>query len=965
MAARKEGMGEHKALPRANTLGDDALSTHPSVSGADASPELPIEFGRYRLLKQLGVGGMATVFLADDTILNRKVALKLPHIANTNRNHLDRFRREAQLSASLEHPNICQVYDIGEHEGRPYLTMAYIEGDTLDKIIRTRGAVASGIAASLVRGIANTVHFAHLQGIIHRDLKPANIMIMKSQKFVIMDFGLARRFEKEDRQLTVTGAVLGTPAYMAPEQLRGESDKIGPQSDVYSLGIILYELLVGERPFQGTLPQIYAEVLTAHSIAPSIERGIDPALCAICRKATTSDIEQRYRSASELAAGLSDYLSQNLDGLKEAPPANHTAANSAVVDHPVRLRSEELPNAGKRGLQRFQLERRKRRLRNTLAVLGLGLMTVVVSLSIAVGMLRKRGESNPSFAGIMDRLYPRMAIPNASTADSEAVDSSLPTDLSSTQSDSTPSLPSLPNSDASDAGDNKFGDSQLADSKSSSDVFSATVLEAAESLGIIASTAEPPSSKTRAETRDDNSLKMKLAWIPPGSFRMGSPATELRRDADETQVEVRLTHGFWLGQTEVTQSQWCQLMSNKPWEDEGSLPSGDNFPAANLSLSDCVAFLNRLNLREEKTIPNGYVYALPSEAQWEYACRAGTVTRFCCGDTAGQLHRFAVFGGASHMQEVGSKQANPFGLYDMHGNVSEWCRDIYVGNLPGGMDPSVEKGIAYRVIKGGNWAQDESRCRSAERSEGTNSRNSTVGFRVAMVPIASTQSTASKAIEKPNSLSAFSQPKPASPPSPATIVIDAASKPKLTSLITPAQLLRVGGDTFDKRQPNKKSNQPLIENGAMSVKSDGGVLANNFASLAESQLFYARVRIRHAKGSVALNLATHAGPGIATWIDGEGGVKIGPSIFAGEQAKQSMQIRTYSIGNVVKPRDAWNDVAYLRSRGSLSVFINNVLVDTFDLKAEFNASSTLAFGLSSQYAGTRAEMDAFEIYQVR
>ncbi len=293
-----------------NTLGIDGLSTHPNAPNKRTNTELPIEFGRYRLLKVLGEGGMGAVYLAHDTDLDRKVALKLPHfVGGKSKDHGERFRREARLAATLSHPNICRIFDIGEQDGRLFLTMEYIEGKTLNDVIKAKGAIEPRTAVNLVKRIASAVQVAHAQGIIHRDLKPANIMIKKDRDFVIMDFGLARRVEQEEVQLTATGAVLGTPAYMAPEQLRGENNAVGPQSDVYSLGIILYELLTGQRPFQGTLPQIYAQVLSADSVSPrSLKANVDPDLDAICQRATSSDQNQRYRTAEDFAKALNDYL---------------------------------------------------------------------------------------------------------------------------------------------------------------------------------------------------------------------------------------------------------------------------------------------------------------------------------------------------------------------------------------------------------------------------------------------------------------------------------------------------------------------------------------------------------------------------------------------------------------------------------------------------------------------------------
>ncbi len=314
----------------ANTLGLDALSTHPSSEASLGDVHLPVEFGRYRLLKLLGEGGMGAVYLAHDTELDRKIALKLPHfVGKKSRDLSERFRREARLSANLDHPNICRIFDIGEHDGRLYLTMAYIDGKSLSDVIKARGPVENVTAAKLMKRVATVVEFAHVRGIIHRDLKPANIMIKRDRDFVIMDFGLARRIDQDEPQLTASGAVLGTPAYMAPEQLRGEQNTIGPASDVYSLGIILFELLTGQRPFNGTLPQIYAQALSSGVLTPSaVRQSIDPKLDAICHRATHGNREQRYRSAAELASALEDYLNPVISPV--AAPAIILNSNSQI-----------------------------------------------------------------------------------------------------------------------------------------------------------------------------------------------------------------------------------------------------------------------------------------------------------------------------------------------------------------------------------------------------------------------------------------------------------------------------------------------------------------------------------------------------------------------------------------------------------------------------------------------------------
>lgn len=420
MSAKKEKANRdvHNSAP--NTQSSEALSTQPSASDSGSSKNLPVEFGRYRLLKQLGVGGMGAVYLAHDTQLERQVALKLPHFGKTNVTQIERFRREARLSAKLEHPNICQVYDIDEHQGRLFLTMAYIQGNTLHETIRAKGAVTPRIAVNLVRGIAKAVHFAHEQGIIHRDLKPANIMIKKNQQFVIMDFGLARRIERDDEQVTVAGTVLGTPVYMAPEQLRGENDAIGPHSDVYSLGIILYELLVGERPFQGTLPQIYAQVLASNSVSPGLEHGIDPGLCAICRKATHSDVSRRYVSAAELASELGNYLSRLVSASSVSAPSSPLSSkyvNATPISPAPMDSSHESLNAPQRIDQQFGTRIGNSRLSGSTKLIAFSLLGLLALIStVLLGWRLKTQAWSPDFQQVPKMLDSLAGGPSTGTA---------------------------------------------------------------------------------------------------------------------------------------------------------------------------------------------------------------------------------------------------------------------------------------------------------------------------------------------------------------------------------------------------------------------------------------------------------------------------------------------------------------------------------------------------------------------
>jgi formylglycine-generating enzyme required for sulfatase activity len=245
---------------------------------------------------------------------------------------------------------------------------------------------------------------------------------------------------------------------------------------------------------------------------------------------------------------------------------------------------------------------------------------------------------------------------------------------------------------------------------------------------------------TRAgEERDDNGLKMKLVWCPPGTFTMGSPKSEQSRRSNEDQVEVRLTKGFWIGKYEVTQGEWERVMGTTPWKGQDWVKEGSRYAATYVSWEDATEFVAKLTTQERQAgrLPAGWRYTLPTEAQWEYACRAGTQTAYGFGGDASRLSEYAWFddnadyANEEYAHEVGLKKANAWGLHDVHGNVWEWCRDWYDAKLPGGVDPERTKQASYRVRRGGSWGGRSVYCRTAMRNSGEPaSRFSRLGFRV-------------------------------------------------------------------------------------------------------------------------------------------------------------------------------------------------------------------------------------------
>jgi serine/threonine-protein kinase len=271
---------------------------------------LPAWLGQYELLELLGHGGMGVVYKArQGPPLNRIVAVKLAlggPVPGTPA--FSRIQTEIAVIARLEHDNIVRVYECGEHAGRPYFSMDYVEGGSLaDKLAGE--PLPEPEAASLVETLARTVHFAHQKGVIHRDLKPGNVLIGAGGVVKLTDFGLAKLLDAEDGQ-TQSYVVMGTAAYMAPEQARGITREVGPLADVYGLGTILYEALTGRPPFQGaTRTEILEQVRSQEPLPPSrLRPRLSRDLEAVCQKCLAKDPKERYASAEELAEDLARWL---------------------------------------------------------------------------------------------------------------------------------------------------------------------------------------------------------------------------------------------------------------------------------------------------------------------------------------------------------------------------------------------------------------------------------------------------------------------------------------------------------------------------------------------------------------------------------------------------------------------------------------------------------------------------------
>lgn len=301
--------------------------------------------GRYQILEELGRGGFGVVYRVFDPKMEREAAVKVLHAEIAQQDgsaqSLKRFRNEAKLLAQIVHPNILPLYEADQHNGRLYLVTALIRGRHLDALLSPHGPLDPHRAVALVIPLLEALYYVHsTYNICHRDVKPANVMVGDGDSVFLMDFGLAVCQNQDSSRITTNGTTLGTPAFMPPEQAEGDLARIGPHSDQYSAGIVLYYLLTGQVPFRKPMPAILGEIITASPSRPSAFRpGLDPVLDQLVLRALEKDPRARYPDCRAFAEVLRGWSQRSLaGGISQATPLPsaargdmHNLLNAATV----------------------------------------------------------------------------------------------------------------------------------------------------------------------------------------------------------------------------------------------------------------------------------------------------------------------------------------------------------------------------------------------------------------------------------------------------------------------------------------------------------------------------------------------------------------------------------------------------------------------------------------------------------
>ncbi|MDA0831890.1 MAG: serine/threonine-protein kinase [Planctomycetota bacterium] len=323
------------SLPESTPPSSDAASD----SSSDKVTSIGLDdriLGDFRLLRRLGRGGMAEVYLAEQTSLKRQVAIKLMRSELlSDEKSLARFKREALAAAGLNHPKIVQVYTVGEAEGVQFIAQEYVQGMNLRDFIAKKGPPETSVAVHIIRQVAQALQSAHEAGVVHRDIKPENIMLTRRGEVKVADFGLAQVMERTDgMNLTQEGTTMGTPLYMSPEQVNGK--KLDPRSDLYSLGVTCYHMLSGRPPFRGETALSIAVQHLQNEPEPlaAIRPDLPPALCDVVRKLLAKDREQRYPDAKTLLNDLKLVTRQMNAGLETGnlPVPEFSLSEGDVLD---------------------------------------------------------------------------------------------------------------------------------------------------------------------------------------------------------------------------------------------------------------------------------------------------------------------------------------------------------------------------------------------------------------------------------------------------------------------------------------------------------------------------------------------------------------------------------------------------------------------------------------------------------
>ncbi len=663
------------------------------------------KIGRYEIERKLGEGGMAVVYLARDPFTKRQVAVKMLLMPSQQfeigRQLRARFEREAEIVAALEHPHIVPIHDFGEHDGQPFIVMRYMTGGSLADRIKQRGRLSLAETADIIRKLASALDDAHQRGVVHRDLKPTNILFDGRGEPYVSDFGIAKLGEAA-AHLTGTGAAIGTPAYMSPEQVQGEKELDG-RSDVYSLGVVIFEMLAGQTPYNADTPgklmlkHVLEPVPRISTADPTLPAGCD----AIILRALAKSRDDRYATAGDLADDLTQLAATTPTMIDTPLPQIDRPSVTPQPAAPQPLPHTHTPTPP---VETFAKRATSLRGVWTIAAVVVGVILIVI-IAICGGTFAISQFFNP-----VNRATATNAVAMIATAPAFTATRAYTPTLPPTQ---TPTLSPT----------------------------------ATPTLGI---------GSTMVSDKDG----MSLLYVPAGNFLMGSSDSDSQAYSGEKPQHTVYLDAFWIDKTEVTNAQfqkfegatsyqtdaekagwsyvytsgsgWNQI-SGADWSHPRGPSSGisgtEVHPVVHVSWNDATAYCEWAGRH------------LPTEAEWEKAAR-GTDGRIYPWGNASPDSTLLNFNlSVGDTTEVGSypSGASPYGALDMAGNVWEWVSDwhnaSYYSNSPSANPQGPSSGDG-RVLRGGSWGIKALYVRAAyrDRSIPDYGGSNVIGFRCVRSP---------------------------------------------------------------------------------------------------------------------------------------------------------------------------------------------------------------------------------------
>lgn len=663
---------------------------------------------------------MAEVWYAEN-VIGKKAAVKilLPKFC-VDETVVERFMTEAKVMVDLNHPNIRQVYDYSNIDNRPAIIMEYLEGDDLKARMKQGQRFTNDELVKWWNQLVDALKYTHEEGIVHRDIKPGNIFVDKKGNVKLLDFGIAK--VRESISSTQTGQKLGTLMYMSPEQVR-DSKHIDYHTDIYSLAVTFVHLLTGKKPYDSDTSSDYdiqTSIVTTPLDLSEVPEGWKGFLAPYLEKEPSKRPELKYYEAKPAEQSNSDDEETMVESSPKKPEHSESSEHAET--------SENSKKKSKLGLW-----------------IGLAVAAVAIGVIVVLNRPDKDTEWYNNCNSVADY---RGYVSNygkdgkhyneaKSFIDRYVADSTNKAQKAQAEAEAKAKAKAEQEAKAKKEAEAKAKKEKEAQEKAEANAKKEAEAKAKKMKEDEAKPKKEAEAKAFTnKTFTVNGISFEMIAVKGGTFTMGGTSEQgSEAESDEKPTHSVTLSDYYIGKYEVTQELWQAVMGSNP-----SRFKGNNHPVEQVSWNDVQEFITKLNRQ------TGANFRLPTEAEWEYAARGGNKSNGYKYSGSNSIDNVAVYEvnsynkGNNHpdygTHAVGTKSPNELGIYDMSGNVDEWCQDWY-GNYSGGSqtNPTGQSSGSYPVLRGGSWYADARRCRVSFRFSGyPGDRKDIHGFRLVLVP---------------------------------------------------------------------------------------------------------------------------------------------------------------------------------------------------------------------------------------